>query len=476
MYNVAHAQNKTSNYEYSPKLYQALQWRPIGPYRGGRSIAATGIASKPHTFYFGAAGGGLWKTTDGGKTWENVSDEYFKSSSVGAVEVAPSDPNVVYVGMGESAIRNDFFTGNGIYKSTNGGKTWQHMGLAKTHVISDIVIDPNNPSHVYVAALGHVYAPNKQRGVYETHDGGKTWQKILYVNSKTGAIDLSMNPHNPRVLYAAMWQVYRRPWILWSGGPGSGIYKTMDGGKTWTDISHNPGLPKGIMGKIGIDVSPVNPQRVWALIESDHGGLFRSDDGGKTWKLVNNSSKLTMRPWYFMSVFADPQSANTVYVVDLGFLKSVDGGKTFKSIPTPHGDNHDLWINPNNPDIMIEANDGGANVTYNGGKTWTQQDFNTAQIYHVNLDNDFPYHVYGSQQDSGPVKIKNRTTGRGITLRDWHAVAGGESGRIVPVPGKPWITYGGSYIGILTRYNERTKQKKNIMVWPINTDGWGQNR
>ena len=468
------AQSKdNSRYEYSTDMYKALRYRPIGPFKGGRSIAVAGVKSKPYTFYFGATGGGLWKTTDGGKTWLNVSDDDFQDASVGAVTVAPSDPNVVYAGMGESAIRGNFFTGDGIYKSTDGGKTWKQMGLENTHVISKIVVDPQNPDRVYAAALGHVFADNPERGLYRSEDGGKTWKKILFVNDKTGAIDIAMDPNNPRILFAAFWQTFRKPWVMSSGGEGSGLYKSTDGGDTWTNISQNPGMPKGLIGKIGVTVSPVNSNRVWAIIENKNGGVFRSDDGGKTWKRLFHGTALTQRAWYYTYIFADPKDENTVYSTDLGLYKSVDGGKTFNRISTPHGDNHNLWINPNNPDIMIESNDGGANVSYNGGKTWTDQDFNTAQMYHVNLDNDFPYHVYGGQQDRSSVQIPSRTTSYGITAGDVKNVAGGESGYIVPTPGKPWITYGGSYIGIMTSYNQHTKQEHNVSVWQENTDGYG---
>lgn len=468
------AQSKNNDqYKYSTDLYKSLRYRPIGPFKGGRSIAVAGVKSRPYTFYFGATGGGLWKTTDGGKTWLNVSDDDFQDASVGAVAVAPSDPNVVYAGMGESAIRGNFFTGDGIYKSTDGGKTWKQTGLENTHVISKIVVDPQNPDRVYAAALGHVFADNPERGVYRSDDGGKTWKKILFVNDKTGAIDIAMDPNNPRILFAAFWQTFRKPWVMSSGGEGSGLYKSTDGGNTWTNISRNPGMPKGLMGKIGVTVSPVNSNRVWAIIENKNGGVFRSDDGGKTWQRLFHGTELTQRAWYYTYIFVDPKDENTVYSTDLGLYKSVDGGKTFDRIPTPHGDNHDLWINPNNPDIMIESNDGGANVSYNGGKTWTEQDFNTAQMYHMNLDNDFPYHVYGGQQDRSSVQIPSRTTSYGITAGDVKNVAGGESGYIVPTPGKPWITYGGSYIGIMTSYNQHTKQEHNVSVWQENTDGYG---
>lgn len=467
------AQHHKNTYLYPKKLYQALRYRCIGPYRGGRSIAVTGVISKPHTFYFGATGGGLWKSVDAGQTWKNVSDKYFKTGAVGAVAVAPSDPNVVYVGMGESDIRGDMEVGNGMYKSTDGGKTWKHIGLTNTHIISRIVINPHNPDIVYVAALGHVFANNKQRGIYRSTNGGKTWEKILYVDEKTGGIDIAMDPDNPRILFAAMWQAYRKPWIMSSGGSGSGLYKSTDGGNTWKNISHNPGMPEGLLGKIGVSVSRANPNRIYALIEAKKGGVFRSDDGGKNWKRLFHGTKLRQRAWYYTDIFADPQNENTVYASDLGFFKSVDGGKTFKRISTPHGDNHDLWINPDHPQIMIESNDGGANVSLNGGKTWTRQNQPTGQFYHVAVDNRFPYRIYGSQQDEGAIEIRSRTTSYGITRSDWKYVAGGESGYIVPNPAKPYITYGGSYIGLMTMYNAHSHQDHNITIWPLNTDGYG---
>ncbi len=465
--------HKESTVIYPENLYKALRYRNIGPYIGGRSIAVSGVRQQPHTFYFGGTGGGLFKSTDAGVNWENISDKYFKMGSVGAIAVAPSDPNVVYVGMGESAIRGNMQVGDGVYKSTDGGKTWKNIGLKETHVISRIVVSPDNPNLVYVAALGHVFADNTQRGVYRSEDGGKTWKKILYVNDKTGAIDIAMDADNPRILYTSFWQAYRTPWILSSGGPGSGLYKSVDGGDTWKNISHNPGLPKGLLGKIGVTVSPVNPNRVWALVEAKEGGVFRSDDGGKTWMRLYHQTKLRQRAWYYTYIFADPKDENTVYATDLGLFKSVDGGRTFQRIKTPHGDNHDLWLNPDNPQIMIESNDGGANVSLNGGKTWSEQDQATGQFYHVAVDNRFPYHVYGPEQDNSSISILSRSDSYGITSSDWYPVAGGESGFIVPNPAKPYITYGGSYIGLMSRYNEHTRQEQNITVWPLNTDGYG---
>jgi photosystem II stability/assembly factor-like uncharacterized protein len=469
---LAFSQNK--NYVYPQKLYSALKYRNIGPYRGGRSIAVAGQKDEPYTFYFGSTGGGVWKTTDGGITWINVSDKYFKTGAVGALAVAPSDPNVVYAGMGESFIRGNMATGDGVYKSTDGGKTWENVGLKNTHVISNIVIDPKNPDIVYAAALGHVFANNKERGIYRSEDGGITWKKVLYVNDQTGAVDIALDPNNPRVIYAAFWQAYRKPWMMSSGGAGSGLYKSTDGGNTWTNLSKNPGMPKGVMGKIGVSVSGANSDRVYAIIEAKHGGVFRSDDAGKTWHRLYHKSELTQRAWYYSRIYADPQNENVVYAPQVsGLFKSVDGGKTFHPLRTQHGDNHVLWINPKNPQIMIESNDGGANVTYNGGKSWSEEDQATAQFYHVSVDNRFPYHVYGAQQDNSTVNIVSRTNGYGITNKDWFQAAGGESGYVVPDPTNPHITYGGGYDGALTIYNHETGQRQMIDVWPDNPMGHG---
>jgi photosystem II stability/assembly factor-like uncharacterized protein len=448
--------------------YKALHWRNIGPFLGGRSIAVAGAATRPGTFYFGSTGGGVWKTQDYGLHWKLISTQTFKSGSVGALAVAPSDPNVIYVGMGESAIRGDMATGDGIYRSTDGGKTWMHVGLAHTHVISQIVIDPHNPDHVWVAALGHVFGPNPDRGVYETSDGGQHWKKVLFVNDKTGAIDLAIDPHNARILYAAMWQAYRLPWKLSSGGPGSGLYKSTDGGAHWTNISTNPGMPKGILGKIGITVSGANSNRLYAIIEAKAGGVFRSNDGGATWTRVFHKSVLTQRAWYFSHIYADPKNVNTVYAPEVGGIyKSTDGGESFSPLRPPHGDVHVLWIDPQNPKIMIDGNDGGASVSLNGGKTFSPQDNQpTAQFYHVAVDDQFPYHVYASQQDRGTIEIPSRSAGAGITNGDIRHLMGGESGFVVPFPGMPWITYAGGYDGALSKYNRRTGQHQEVDVWP----------
>ncbi|CUS99287.1 VPS10 domain-containing protein [Candidatus Kryptonium thompsonii] len=465
--------SKPTTLKYDTSLYRAMQWREIGPFRGGRSIAVAGHPEQPLTYYFGATGGGVWKTTDGGVTWVNISDGFFKSSSVGAIAVAESDPNVIYVGMGEACLRNNISIGDGVYKSEDAGKTWKHLGLAETKVISKIRVHPKDANIVFVAALGNPFAPSPERGVYKSTDGGKTWKKVLYKDEKTGAVDLVIDPTNPRVIYASMWEVYRNFWTLSSGGPGSGLWKSTDGGETWVEISNNPGFPKGIKGRIGIAVSPAKPDLVWALVEAENGGLFKSEDGGATWRKINDDKRLWQRPFYYMHVFADPKNPDVVYVLNVQFLKSIDGGRTFNVVRTPHSDHHDLWINPNNPDIMIHASDGGASVTFNGGLTWTEQDYPTAQFYHVLVDNQFPYYIYGAQQDNTTVAIASRTTGFGIDRTDWFPVGGGESGYIAVKPDNPDIVYAGSYGGLLTRFDKKTKETKNISVWPESPIGSG---
>jgi photosystem II stability/assembly factor-like uncharacterized protein len=468
--NSSHAQQAPQSSPLS-----GLRWRNIGPFRGGRSVAVAGVASQPTVYYFGGTGGGVFKTTDGGVTWEPVSDgQPFGTGTVGAIEVSQSDPNVVYVGMGEACIRGNFSHGDGVYKSTDAGKTWRRVGLEDSRVIGRIRIHPRNPDLVYVAALGHAAGPNEQRGVFRSKDGGKNWERVLFKSNKAGAVDLSMDPSNPNILYASIWEAKRTPYSLESGGLMSGLYKTTDGGDTWTEISRNPGGPKGAMlGRIGVAVSPANPERVWALIEAEDGGVFRSDNGGKNWAKVNDNRNLRQRAWYYTHIYADPKSADTVYALNTSFYKSVDGGRTYTTIQTPHGDNHDLWIAPDDPNRMINANDGGANVTFNGGKTWSEQDQATAQFYRVALDNDFPYHVYGAQQDNSTVKIAGRTTGPGITVRDWEETAGSESGWVQPHPKDSNIVFGGNYGGYLSRLDHRTGQNRNVSVWPDNPMGWG---
>jgi photosystem II stability/assembly factor-like uncharacterized protein len=457
-----------------PDQLKALQYRSIGPYRGGRCAAVTGVPSQPSVFYYGATGGGVWKSTDGGINWESISDgSVFGTGSVGAIAVADSDPNTIYVGMGESPIRGNVSHGDGVYKSTDAGKTWKRVGLEDTRQIPRIRVHPKNPDLVYVAALGHVWGSNDQRGVFRSKDGGKTWEKILNRGNKAGAIDLIIDPTNANILYAGFWEVYRKPWTLESGGPGSGIFKSTDGGDTWTELTRNNGLPKGMVGKVGITVSPANPERIWAIVEAEDGGVFRSDNGGTSWTRVNEERRLRQRAWYYTRIYADPKNADSVYVLNTGFYRSNDGGRTFTGISVPHGDNHDLWIAPDDPNRMIESNDGGANVSFNGGRSWTEQDQPTAQFYRVALDNDFPYNVYGAQQDNSTVRIASRTTEGGIGTSDWYDVGGGESGWIAPSPKDSQIVFAGSYGGLTTRHDHRTGQLRDINPYPNNPMGAG---
>jgi len=455
-------------------LLKAFQYRSIGPYRGGRCAAVTGVPSQPFVYYYGSTGGGVWKTTDGGINWESVSDgSVFGTGSVGAIAVADSDPNVIYVGMGESPIRGNVSHGDGVYKSTDAGKTWKRVGLEDTRQIPRIRINPKNPDIVYVAALGHVWGPNDQRGVFRSKDGGKTWEKVFSRGNKAGAIDLILDPSNPNVIYAGFWEVYRKPWTLESGGPGGGIFKSVDGGDTWTELTRNPGMPRGTVGKVGITVSPANPDRVWAIVEAEDGGVFRSDNAGRTWTRVNDERRLRQRAWYYTRIYADTKNADMVYILNVQFFRSNDGGRTYTTLSVPHGDNHDLWISPEDPNRMIQSNDGGANVSFNGGRSWTEQDQPTAQFYRVALDNDFPYNVYGAQQDNSTVRIASRTMGGGIDTSDWWDVGGGESGWIAPSPKDSNIVFAGSYGGLTTRYDHRTRQERNVTPYPNNPMGSG---
>ncbi|MGH9900821.1 MAG: WD40/YVTN/BNR-like repeat-containing protein, partial [Pyrinomonadaceae bacterium] len=454
-------------------ILKSLQYRQIGPFRGGRVTAVAGVASQPFVYYFGATGGGVWKTSDGGVGWEPVSDGSFATGSVGAIGVSESDPNTLYVGMGESPIRGNVSHGDGVYKSMDAGRTWKRVGLEDTRHIGRVRVHPRNPDVVYVAALGHIFGPNEQRGVFRSKDGGKTWERILYRNNRAGAIDLTFDPTNANILYAGFWEVVRTPWSLESGGQGGGLFKSTDGGDTWTEITRNAGLPKGLIGKVGVTVSPANPERVWAIVEAEDGGVFRSDNGGRTWTRTNSERRLRQRAWYYTRIYADTQNPEAVYVLNVGFFKSNDGGRTFNAISVPHSDNHDLWIAPNDAARMVEGNDGGANVSFNGGRTWTEQDQPTAQFYRVTTDNDFPYHVYGAQQDNSTVKIASRTAGFGIDRDDWHAVGGGESGWIAPHPKDSEVVFAGSYGGLITRFDRRTGQLRNVTVWPDNPMGAG---
>ena len=458
----------------SPSLsdrFDGMRFRTIGPYRGGRSAAVAGVRHQPNVFYFGGTGGGVWKTTDGGSNWEAVSDKDVKTGSVGAIAIAESDPNVVYVGTGESPIRGNVSHGDGVYKSTDGGRSWKNVGLGATRQIARIRVHPTNPDLVYVAAQGHPWAPNPDRGVYRSEDGGKTWKRILFVDDQTGACDLSMDPGNPRTLYAAFWQVVRKPWDLVSGGPGSSLYKTTDGGETWKKLTE--GLPKETWGRVGVAASGAKAGLVWAIVEAkDKGGLYKSEDWGEKWTHVNDEHKLRERAWYYSWVYADPKNADTLYLPNVEFHRSTDGGKTFTEPYVPHGDNHDFWIDPDDPQRWIVGNDGGATITFNGGWSWSTQDNQpTAQFYRVATDDRFPYWVYGSQQDNSNVAIPSAVPGDGISECEWHAAGGGESGWMAPNWKDPDVVYAGEYGGQITRYDHRTRQARNIMAWPQLADG-----
>jgi photosystem II stability/assembly factor-like uncharacterized protein len=460
---------------YDASLFKALQWRNVGPRRGGRSIASAGSPSRRDEYFFGAVGGGLWKTTDGGQTWTPVTDGQIRSSSVGAVAVAEANPDIVFIGMGETCIRGNIMQGDGVYKSSDAGKTWTHMGLADTQAIAKIRIHPTNPDIVYVAAFGHPSASNAERGVYKSVDGGKTWRKTLFRDNKTAAIDLAIDRNNPDVLYAALWEAYRVSWQMSSGGPGSGLFKSTDGGETWTELTRNPGMPAGIVGRIGVAVSGADGNRVYALVENENGGVFRSDDGGATWTKVNDDRNLRQRAFYYTHIFADPKNRDIVYGLNVSFYKSTDGGKTFKTrLRPPHGDNHDLWIDPRDPQRFITSDDGGATVTINGGETWTAEDFPTAQLYHVATTKDFPYHVCGAQQDNSTVCVQSEARGGfggslGVGPNAFAAMydaGGGESGYIAPSPSDPDILYAGSQGALLTRRNRMTGETRDIEVYP----------
>lgn len=453
-------------FPFDEKNFKALKWRNIGPFRGGRSTAVCGVTGQDYTFYMGTTGGGLWKTTDGGTRWVNISDGFFKTGSVGAIDVSWSDPNVVLVGMGESPVRGVMTShGDGVYKSTDAGATWSHLGLDKVRQISRVRIHPENPDLIYVAAQGSPYQPTADRGVYRSKDGGKSWEKILFVDENSGVSDLSMDMKNPRILYAAFWDLQRQPWYIRSGGPGSGIWKSTDGGDTWKKLTK--GLPASIMGKIGVAASMANPQRIYALIESEEGGLYRSEDGGNSFALINSDRILRARAWYYTHVYADPQNADRVIVLNAPYLESTDGGRTFKNIPVPHGDNHDLWINPSNNRIMVNANDGGGNITYNGGLNWSEQTNQpTAQFYRVNADNRFPYWVYGGQQDNTAVAVMSRTSGPGISGKDFINISGCESAWPAFDPNNPRYIYAGCYQGIIEEFDWETRETKDVMAYP----------
>jgi photosystem II stability/assembly factor-like uncharacterized protein len=462
----------TTTLTYDEKLYSGLKWRNIGPFRGGRSAAVTGVKGKPTLFYMGSTGGGVWRTTNGGSTWENISDAYF-GGSIGAVAVSESDNNVIYVGGGEVTVRGNVSAGNGVWKSLDAGDSWTHVGLSHSKHIPRIRIHPTDPEIVYAAVLGDLYQSSNEKGVFRSKDGGKSWQKILFVNADAGAVDLTFDPTNPRIMYASTWNVRRTPYSLSSGGEGSGLYKSKDGGDTWEKLSVNKGFPKGTLGIIGVSVSPVNPHRVWALVEADKGGLFRSDNGGVTWTLINADRSLRQRAWYYTRIYADTEDQDKVHVLNVRYHQSEDGGKTFKSYNTPHGDHHDLWIAPEDANRIIIGDDGGAQVSYDGGKQWSSyMNQPTAQFYRVSTDNHFPYRIYGGQQDNSAIRIAHRSSGPFISERDWESTAGGESAQLA-IENNNEVVYGSSYLGFLMRYDHRSEESRDINVWPYSPVGHG---
>ena len=453
-------------------------WRCIGPFRGGRVVTVAGHPSELGTFYFGACAGGVWKTEDAGQYWENISDGYFNTASVGALAVSESDPNVIYAGTGEATIRIDVSHGDGVYKSTDAGRSWKHVGLDDTRHIGKLRIHPTDPDTVYVAALGHAFGRNKQRGVFRSTDGGENWERVLFVSDKAGAVDLSIDPNNPRIIYASIWEAYRNFHMMSSGGEDSGIWRSLDGGDSWENVSANKGLPAGILGKIGIAASPAQSGRVYALIEHEEGGMYRSDDHGDSWDFVARNNDIISRAWYYMHLTPDPQDADTVYVNNLRFWKSIDGGRTYQMIGTPHGDNHDLWIDPQNPKRMVQGNDGGACVSFNGGASWSSI-FNqpTAQFYHVAADNRDPYFVYGTQQDNSSVAVPSRNEKSSLMWMDGFIAGSGESGYIAIKPDDDNIVFVGA-IGsspgggnCLQRYDHASKQLRLVTTWPEVTSG-----
>jgi photosystem II stability/assembly factor-like uncharacterized protein len=458
----------------APGEFGALQWRNLGPARSGRSIAVAGSVARPNEYYFGATGGGLWKTTNGGAVWLPVTDGQITSSSVGAVAIAPSNPDIVYIGTGESELRGDVSPGDGIYKSVDAGKTWLHSGLERAETISKIRVHPTDPNLVYAAVFGHVAGPNPERGIFRSRDGGKIWERVLYRDDKTAGIEINFDPNNPRVLYAALWEAFRVSHTLSSGGPGSGLFRSQDGGDHWTEISRNPGMPKGLLGKIGVTVSPVDSNRLYALIEAEEGGTFKSDDAGSTWQRVSDDRDVRQRAFYFMRIYADPKDADTIYAPNAMAMKSTDGGKTWGTMmEVPFGDQHDIWMDPTNPQRFAVANDGGAAVTPDGGRSWTNLDMSTAQIYHVTTTQDVPYHVCGAQQDDGTACVSSaHPPGFGQPHSVLYYVGGGESGYIANDPLHPDIFYAGSSGGYLSRFDRRSGQTRNVTPYPDESTGY----
>jgi photosystem II stability/assembly factor-like uncharacterized protein len=462
----------SSQTPYDSSMFTSLRWREVGPPRGGRSVAVAGSAQRPLEYWMGTVGGGVFKTTDGGQNWEPVTDRYF-GGTIGAIEVDPSNPDIVWVGGGETCIRGNTSHGEGLWKTADAGRTWTYIGFRETEHISVVKVDPRNSNTIYVAALGKVHAPTPDRGLYKSTDAGRTWKKILFAHDSAGAIDLQLDPSNPDIIYTAFWQAGRSPWSMSSGGQHSGIYKSTDGGNTWTNLTRTAaGLPRGVIGKIGLAVSPAKPSRIWAIIEHDSGGIYRSDDAGATWQYINRERKLRQRAWYYSHIYADPRDTNVVYALNVQFFRSRDGGRTFpQSINVPHSDSHDLWIAPNDPNRMVEGDDGGASVSYTGGRAWTQQDFATAQFYHVSTTNEYPYKICGAQQDNSTLCGDSRKAG-GISMADWYDAGGGESGYVTTKPNNPNIIFAGSYGGLLTRKDRETEFERNVQVWPDNPMGY----
>ena len=466
-------QSKKSKLNYDQSLYNSIEYRLIGPFRGGRAGTAVGVLNNPNLYYMGTAGGGVWKTEDSGSTWEPISDGYY-GGSIGAIAVSESDENIIYVGEGEQTLRGNVSSGHGMWKSTDAGETWKYIGLPKSEHISRIRIHPENPDIVYVGVIGNLWKPNSERGLYKTNDGGLTWEKILYVSDKAGIGDLVIDPNNSRIIYATTWQMKRNGYRMDSGGPDSKIFRSYDSGKTWEDISEFNGLPSFPWGIVGVAISPVNSKRIWVMVEADNGGLFRSDDGGNNWKKVNSNRALRQRAWYYTRIYADTQNEDKVFVLNVSYGVSTDGGKTFTLKNAPHGDHHDLWIDPNNNMRMVMADDGGAQVSNDGGDNWSTY-FNqpTAQFYRVSTDNSFPYRIYGAQQDNSTVRIKHRTSSSSITERDWEPSAGGESAHLAPDPKNNDIVFGGTYKGYMMMQDHSNGQIRSVNVWPDNPAGSG---
>ncbi len=467
------ADSKTeSNAQFDPKLWNGMKWREIGPFRGGRGVAIEGVPGEPNTYYFGAVAGGVWKTTDGGANWKPIFDKQHSTSSIGALAVAPSDHNTIYAGAGESALRGNITYGDGVYKSVDGGKNWRNVGLKDSRQIGAIIVHPENSDVVFVAALGHAFGPNEERGIYRTTDGGKSWSKVLGKDENTGAIDVVFDPHNPNTLFAALYQVRRQPWFFASGGEGSGLYRSTDGGNTWQHLRGH-GLPEGILGRIGVTISGADSDRVYAIVEAKEGGIFRSDDGGDNWEKINDDLRFRQRAWYFSKIYADPRAIDTLYVLNTGLFRSVDGGKDFKLLPARHGDHHGLWIDPKDPNRIANANDGGASVSIDGGETWsTQNNQPTAQFYHVAVDNAFPYHIYGAQQDNSNLGIASRGESGVITREDWFQAGDGETGFVVPDP-RDWHIIYSNNEGFITRYDKSKELYQDVSVWPLDNSGHG---